>query len=288
MQTINYQKLKLMAVVAMAVATLSSCRKDVANHQVTDEAGSRERQTKTAANGGYEIIWADDFENGLDSTKWTISTGSPAIRHELQAYAKSNVRVSNGFLVLTAEKKATDGQQYMSGKISTSNKFTTRYGRIEARLKVPNALGLAAEFSMFGQTPDGTGIPESGEIDIMQHINRERQVLGGIQWANEGHAIYRGNSPDGYYFDYHIYAVEWDPQEIRWYIDGKQYFKANIADGINGTDEFHKPFFINFNLAVGGDLAGMTIDRNLPTSMVIDYVKVFRLIAPDSRNHITA
>lgn len=288
---IKYYGLKNIAFMAFIPAVLYSCRKDAGVNSNTPEtvsALSAQQQSASAASrAGYQLVWADEFDAGLDSTKWTVSTGNLNIRHELQAYARANVNVRNGFLNLLAEKKTTDGQAFTSGKITTADKFTTRYGRIEARIKLPAVPGLAAEFSLLGLSPAGWA-PESGEIDVMQHINRDNRVLGGIQWENSGHAIYRGNSPDGYYFDYHVYAVEWDPQEIRWFVDGKQYFKANIADGVNSTEEFHKPFYINLNLAVGGDLAGMTVDRNLPTSMVVDYVRVYTLSPSASRNHITA
>jgi beta-glucanase (GH16 family) len=102
--------------------------------------------------------------------------------------------------------------------------------------------GLWPAFWMLGANINTVSWPACGETDIMEHINTENKIYATIHWDNNGHASYGGNTTTTP-ADYHIYAVEWDAAAIRWYIDGVQYHEANILNSINGTEEFHKPFF---------------------------------------------
>jgi hypothetical protein len=119
--------------------------------------------------------------------------------------------------------------------------------------------------------------PKCGEIDIMETVNTDTHNYGTIHWDNNGHVSYGGNivvSSNAY----HTYTVTWDANAITWFVDGVQYHQANIANNINSTDEFHLPFFIILNLAVGGDWPGQTIDDSaLPASMYVDWVRVYQL-----------
>lgn len=251
----------------------TSCKKN-AN---TDAKSALEMSTAPRAATTYQLLWSDDFDKGLDSTKWSVVTGNENVNHELQAYVPSGVLVANGFLQFTASKQNSAGQSYTSGKITTAGKFSIKNGRIEARLKMPLLAGLAPAFTMQGVKSPAIKLP--GEIDIMQHADINNNIIGGIRWDNGGAANFSNSfasntsSPGGF----RVYAVEWDDQEIRWFVDGIQYGTANIANNINSTEEFHVPFFINLNLAVGGDLTRQPVlNGGLPTSMVVDYVKVYQ------------
>jgi beta-glucanase (GH16 family) len=151
------------------------------------------------------------------------------------------------------------------------------YGRIEARLSMPSFQGAWPAFWMLGDNIGTAGWPACGEIDIMEHVNTGGAVNGTIHWAdaNNQHASY-GTATSTTVTSMHIYAVEWDTNGIKWFVDGANYLNANIANNINSTEEFHRNFFILLNLAIGGNWPGFTIDNNaFPASMIVDYVRVY-------------
>jgi hypothetical protein len=120
------------------------------------------------------------------------------------------------------------------------------------------------------------GWPKCGEIDIMEQVNTNNTTHGTIHWDNNGYVHY-GGSIGVNVTDYHVYAVEWNASEIKWFVDGTHFHTANILNGINSTQEFHNTFFIILNLAVGGNWPGFTVDNSrLPAKMYVDYVRVYR------------
>jgi beta-glucanase (GH16 family) len=162
--------------------------------------------------------------------------------------------------------------------MNSANKVLAQYGRIEARIKLPVGAGLWPAFWMLG-TDINTGVswPACGEIDIMEHVNADSLIYGTMHWSAGGNAASYGltttTTPSGY----HIYAVDWDANSVRWYVDDTLYATGDIANNINSTDAFHKPFFIILNLAVAGDFPGQTVDLSkLPASMYVDYVRVYK------------
>src|SRR5690606_29551223 len=129
-----------------------------------------------------------------------------------------------------------------------------KYGKIEARIALPSGVGLWPAFWMLGANINTVSWPACGEIDIMEHINTAAETHGTIHWQdhNGNYANYGGpvaTNPTAF----HNYSVEWDANAIRWYLDGVQYFEASIANGVNGTSEFHNEFFLLLNMAVGGN-----------------------------------
>ncbi|QNN40160.1 glycoside hydrolase family 16 protein [Pedobacter roseus] len=224
------------------------------------------------------LVWQDEFDgNSLNAAKWNYENGNLGVNNEKQFYQTSNVSVNNGNLIITARKESVGGQPYTSGRINTNGKFSIKYGRIEARMKLPMVQGTWPAFWMLGSNIGSVGWPKCGEIDIMEHVNTSNSILGTIHWDYNGYVYYSNNTTTtpG---DYHVYAVEWTSSGIRWYVDGNLYATGNTTNNINGTDEFHKPFFIIFNMAVGGNLPGQTInDAALPTSMNVDYVRVYNI-----------
>ena len=265
------------AALLMLATIATSCKKNQDETNQLDSATSLSRKG-TAAKPVYELVWSDDFTGGkLDSTKWSVVTGNQHVNNELQAYTSDAVSVGNsGRLYIATSKITSDGQAYTSGKITTAGKFSFQYGRIEAMISNPNAAGLTSEFTLQGIDHPTVGMPKSGEIDIMQHRNNETQIYGGIQWDNEGYAVFRGTAvsqPS----QPQLYAVEWDTKEIRYYVSGKLYQTVSIADGVNSTEEFHKPFFINLDVTVGGNFAGDNIAPYLPINTGFYYVKVYKL-----------
>ena len=185
--------------------------------------------------------------------------------------------MANGNLVITAKRERYRGSNYTSARMTTQNKRQFTYGKMEARIKLPLGQGLWPAFWMLGSSFSSVGWPKCGEIDIMEHINTENNVYGTIHWDVNGYASYGGNTTTTP-ADYHVYSIEWDASSIKWFVDGIQFHEANILNSINGTDEFHKPFFFIVNLAVGGNWPGQTIDNSkFPASLYVDYVRVYQL-----------
>lgn len=233
--------------------------------------------------GGWTLAWADEFNGtSLDTSKWNIEVnGNGGGNNELQYYTArpENIRVTGGALVIEARKEAYMGKQYTSGRITTQNKASWQYGRMEARMKIPTGKGTWPAFWMLGNSISSVGWPASGEIDIMEHINSEAVIHGTIHWSDQNNAYANYGGPSGSldYAQYHLYAVEWDASAIRWYVDGNKFHEVNIAGGINGTSEFHAPYFLLFNLAVGGNWPGSPdASTPFPNQMLVDYVRVYR------------
>lgn len=271
-KTMKKQLLILSALLTTAIA----CKKDAGQ----DDPGLKRDETIAAAPAvlAYELVWSDEFDGtSLNTSKWGYENGNLGVNNEKQYYQTENVAVSNGNLVITARKQTVAGQPYTSGRINTNGKFSRKYGRVEARIKLPGVQGLWPAFWMLGSNIATAGWPACGEIDIMEHVNTGNTVLGTIHWFNTAYSYY-GGSTTTTPTDYHIYAIEWDASSIRWYVDGVQYHTANILNNINGTEEFHNNFFILLNVAVGGNLPGNTINDNaLPASMLVDYVRVYNI-----------
>ena len=230
-----------------------------------------------AAAASYQLIWSDEFDgSSVNTSKWSFETG-PGVNNEKQYYQSSNASVSNGNLVITAKKQTVNGWNYTSARMNTAGHFTTQYGRVEARIKLASGQGLWPAFWMLGNNISTVQWPKCGEIDIMEQVNTSSTIYGTIHWDANGHVSYGGNTSTSI-TDYHVYAIEWDASSIRWYVDGNQYATANILNNINSTEEFHKPFFIILNMAVGGDFPGQTIDESkLPANMYVDYVRVYSI-----------
>ncbi len=175
--------------------------------------------------------------------------------------------------------------------MKTQGKQNFTYGRMEARIALPGKQGMWPAFWMLGSDISTVGWPASGEIDIMEQINTANTIYGSAHWrADNGTQADYSNSIGGVTIpDYHLYAVEWDPNYIRWFVDGTQYNVMQITNGMGGTDEFQKPFFLLLNMAVGGNWPGFTIDdAALPAKMYVDYVRVYRDAGQTTDIHIEA
>jgi beta-glucanase (GH16 family) len=139
---------------------------------------------------------------------------------------------------------------------------------------------------MLGNSISQDGWPRCGEIDIMEHINNTTEIVGTMHWDNSGHASWGDTTPCNV-TDYHVYSIEWDANAIRWFLDGNLYHEGNIANNINSTDEFHFPFFIILNLAVGGNWPGNpNTSTPFPDTMCVDYVRVYQVSAGTSSGEI--
>jgi beta-glucanase (GH16 family) len=249
-----------------------SCKK---NLKAGDGGGGVSTTPRAIA---YNLVWSDEFNGtSLNTGNWNIDVGNPGVNSEQEYYQAANVTETGGNLVITAKQQTVDGQPYTSGKIETSGKFSTTYGRIEARMALPMVTGTWPAFWMLGTDIGSVGWPECGEIDIMEHVNTTNTILGTMHWYDNGNVQY-GSSTTTTPGDFHIYAVEWTPQGISWYVDNTLYVTGNITNNVNNTGAFQNPFYIILNLAIGGTLSGSTVDNgSLPTSMLVDYVHVYNI-----------
>lgn len=230
-----------------------------------------------------QLVWSDEFDGtSLNTNYWTYEIGNGSNgwgNEELEYYTdrNENISVSNGVLTITARNESYNGYNYTSSRIKTESKVNVTYGKIEARMKLPSGQGVWPAFWMLGQNIGTEGWPKCGEIDIMEHINSENVTYGTIHWFDQNHASYGGSSHNIDVSQYHVYSVEWTTSAIKWYIDDVQFWEANIENGINGTDEFHKPHFILFNLAIGGNWPGSPDSTtSFPAVMNVDYIRVYQ------------
>ncbi len=228
----------------------------------------------------YQLVWSDEFENGI-SEDWVFEVGRGKNgwgNNELQYYRRENATVENGNLVITAKKENFDNAQYTSARLKTHGMKSWKYGKMEARIKLPAFKGSWPAFWMLGDKITTTSWPQCGEIDIMEQINTEAIAYGTVHFidANQVYLHLGGNSKIDVNA-FHTYAIEWTDKKIQWSIDGKVYHELNIENGINGTSEFHESFFLILNTAIGGKWPGYAInDAALPASMYVDYVRVYQ------------
>ena len=232
------------------------------------------------------LVWSDEFNgSSLDSSNWVydIGTGSGGWgNNELEYYTNrsQNVQVTGGNLVITAQKEAYGGMNYTSARIKTKGLRQFTYGKIEARIKLPSGetQGIWPAFWMLGSNIDSAIWPKCGEIDIMERVNKNSVVNGTVHWDNNGqYASFGRTSGNIDFSQYHVYRIEWDSKYIRWFVDGAQFNEILIENGTGNTEEFQKPFFILFNLAVGGNWPGSPNGATtFPAKMYVDYVRVYR------------
>jgi beta-glucanase (GH16 family) len=230
----------------------------------------------------WKLVWSDEFNySGLpDTAKWGNEVGF--IRNnELQYYTKQrldNSRVENGNLIITGKKESYKDAAYTSASLVTAGKSSWTYGKIDARIKLPKGQGLWPAFWMLGENISQVGWPRCGEIDIMEHINNEDILYGTLHWHNEKHVSSGGKTPCDV-TQFHNYTVEWDKESVKWFLDGEKYWEVTIKDGINSTEEFHKPHYIILNLAIGGNWPkNPDATTSFPATMFVDYVRVYQIV----------
>ena len=229
----------------------------------------------------WNLVWSDEFNgSSLDTTKWTYDTGAGGWgNNELECYTNrtQNVNVTGGNLVITAQPESYGGANYTSGRIKTQGLFNFTYGRIEARIKLPDGQGLWPAFWMLGSNITSVGWPQCGELDAMEHIDNSSNIAGSTHWYSNGQADYSNVSGSLDFSQFHTYDVVWDSNNITWYVDGVQFNQFYIGGGAGNTQAFQQPFFILMNLAVGGNWPGNPDgSTQWPAQMLVDYVRVYQ------------
>jgi beta-glucanase (GH16 family) len=243
----------------------------------------------------WSLVWADEFDgadgSAPDVSRWSYDLGGNGWgNNELQTYTdrRTNSWIENGRLVITARKEPFAGsdnrrREYTSARLKTQGRFSWTYGRFEARMKLPRGQGIWPAFWMLGTNITSAGWPACGEIDILENIGREPRTIHGTVHGpgySGGDGIGRETSlPDDAEFanDFHLYAVEWTTNRIRWSLDNRVYFTVTPASLPAGrTWVFNAPQFLLLNLAVGGNWPGNPDATTLfPQRYEIDYVRVY-------------
>ncbi|HBY58355.1 MAG TPA: hypothetical protein DEH78_00945 [Solibacterales bacterium] len=243
-----------------------------------------------AQTGGWKLVWSDEFDGAaLDAAKWTHADGGHGWgNNELQYYTnrQENAFLENGMLVIQARAEKYTGaagvsRDYTSARLITKGKFARTYGRIEARMKLPSGQGIWPAFWMLGEDIDRVGWPECGEIDIMENIGREPATLYGTLHGpgySGGESISGAISgPKPLSADFHVFGIEWEPNVIRWYVDGKLYFA--LTPSALPKDRrwvFDRPHHLLLNLAVGGRWPGNPdASTTFPQRLAVDWVRVY-------------
>lgn len=240
------------------------------------------------------LVWSDEFDGAkLDPELWFFESGDGSQygipgwgNNELQWYSPDSAELSRGMLVLTARKETQNGKNYTSARISTVDRFAFRYGRIEARIRLPRGQGLWPAFWLLPQDDTYGTWAASGEIDVMEAVN-----LGGTggntvhgtlhyggEWPNNVHTGNQYSVATDATTGFHDYALEWDEVEMRWYVDGVLYAMQNSWSTTTAPfpAPFDRPFHILLNVAVGGNFPGSPDAATVfPVTMEVDYIRVY-------------
>jgi beta-glucanase (GH16 family) len=239
----------------------------------------------------WKLVWSDEFERAgaPDATKWTYDVGGEGWgNQEAQFYTadrRENARVEDGHLVIEARREKWLGRDYTSARLVTKDKGDWTYGRFEIRAKLPLGRGTWPAIWMLPTKWDlgDHHWPDVGEIDIMEHVGHNPGVVHASthsrqhQWKIGTQRTATLSVPDAG-TAFHTYALEWEPEEIRIYVDGNHYFTSKRDGGDWTSWPFFRPFHLVLNVAVGGAWGGEKgIDDSIfPRRMEVDYVRVYQ------------
>ena len=265
----------------------------VSNVNISNPTLVREDNNPIGANG-MTLVWSDEFDAAqLDPELWFFESGDGSQyglngwgNNELQWYEPDSAQLNGGLLVITARNESSNGRDYTSARINTRDRFAFRYGRIEARIRLPGGQGLWPAFWLLPQDDAYGTWAASGEIDIMEAVNL------GVSGSNDVHGTlhYGGEWPNNRFSgdtytvassatdEFHDYVIEWDAGQIRWYVDGVMYAMQNSWSSSGGSfpAPFDQQFYILLNVAVGGDFPGApNASTEFPVTMEVDYVRVY-------------
>jgi beta-glucanase (GH16 family) len=243
----------------------------------------------------WKLKWADEFEKEtIDSNNWTLQVVKAGkFNEEWQRYTNNNKNayIENNYLVIKAihESDKHGLNQYTSARLHTANKQSWKYGKIAARIKLPQGKGIWPAFWMLGTNINENGgdtpWPQSGEIDILELYGTKDDGLieSNVHYADStgSHAMMGAASfklDKGKFADeFYVFELEWNENQLTWFVDGKQFAEMDISS--DELSELHKEFFILFNIAVGGTYAGRPNDTtNFPQHMYVDWVRVYEKV----------
>jgi beta-glucanase (GH16 family) len=278
MKTMKFKKMTLAPFLffVFALLNITSCEND---------------ETQTVANlTNVTLAQEFDVDGAIDPMVWSYDIGNGAEQgipgwgnNELQYYTnrEENIRIEDGVLKITAIQEQFEGAGYTSARIVTKDKFEQKYGRFEARMKLPWGQGYWPAFWLLGSNIDEVAWPNCGEIDIMENRGQEPTLINGTVHGpgySGGNSITKAYELDGDRFDtgFHVFGIEWGENFINYYVDGDLYNQITPAD-VTGDWVFDQEFYIILNLAVGGNYVGPpNANTEFPQTLEIDYVRVYQ------------
>lgn len=243
---------------------------------------------------GYKLLWNDEFSGSkLNEEIWNKEERpSGWTNHELQAYTKEkdNIYVKDGCLVLHARQLPLKSGNfyYTSGKVQTAHKKDFTYGRIEIRAKTPGGKGLWPALWLMPTEELYGNWPVCGEIDIMEVLGHETNKTHGTIHYGTPHGQKQGTyvlENSAFTDDFHVFRVDWEPGEFRWYVDDNLFYtendwfaKSRAGEFFDYPAPFNQDFYIQMNLAVGGDWPGNPDESTdfKKAKFEIDYVRVYQ------------
>ncbi len=265
-----------------AALFLVACQQKMAP-SVTDSQGTK------AWTFEKKPVWADEFniDGKPDSSRWGYDIGGSGWgNNELQFYtAGDNVRIQNGLLIIEARKEQREEKAYTSTRLVSKHKGDFLYGRFEARAKLPKGRGLWPAIWMLPTDWVYGGWPQSGEIDIMEQVGFEPDKLH-ISIHTEAYNHVKGTQKTATTIipsatdDFHLYRVDWTPEDIKGYIDDKLIFRFPNEHKTPAEWPFDQKFHWLLNVAVGGNWGGQkgVDDSIFPATLEVDYVRVYQLL----------
>jgi len=273
-------------------------------------AGSAESVENAYQQEGYELVWSDEFDvdGRPNPEKWEYEKGFVRNR-ELQWYQPENAFVEDGKLIIegrrerkanpdheagsTDWKKSRAFAEYTSACLITRDRRDWRFGRFEVRAKIDTSPGMwPAIWTVGSRRTDGRRWPACGEIDIMEYY--QGKVLANAAWANQNRkpiwdasrtpvaalSQEKGQTPEQWAQDFHVWRMDWDEKAIRLYIDGRLLNTIDLTKTVNqtpdGKNPFHEHHYLLLNLAIGGTAGGDPTEAQFPSRYEIDYVRVYQ------------
>lgn len=236
---------------------------------------------------GYTMLWQDEFSNTmLDTSVWTREVGGGGWgNNELQFYTNrtDNSYLTNGNLIIEAKQESFGGRNYTSARLITKNKREFTFGRVDIRAKLPKGKGIWPALWALGKKIDQVGWPNCGEIDIMEVIGSQpNKVHGTVHYGPQGatSSIQKTGTytlPTGDFSDkYYVFSLLWSADNIEVLVNDISYFRTTRAE-VGAIYPFNEPFFMLFNVAVGGNWPGSPDATTVfPQRMTVDYIRVFR------------
>ena len=250
---------------------------------------SGQANTSPTSYPGYQLAWADEFEQSdLDLAAWNFDIGGGGWgNNELQYYQRDNVAIDRGHLVITAKRESRGGRDFTSSRIKTEGEMEFGFGRVDIRAALPRGQGIWPALWALGADFRDVGWPYCGELDIMEMIGgagREDTVHGTMHWNVGGRGTPYAPTYEGGYFTkasddfgsgFNVFSMIREPNRVQWLVNGELYYQRTLTAAPD-FDAFANPFFLIFNIAVGGNWPGSPDgSTQFPQRMVVDYVRVF-------------
>jgi beta-glucanase (GH16 family) len=261
-------------------------------HTAAPDATVPDASMPNTTRPGWTLTFSDEFDGpsgaAIDASHWTpVNKGDGFGNNELEFYTNrtDNAHLDgNGSLVIEVRKESYMGRMYTSARLESTGKFEQARGRFETRAKLPYGQGIWPAFWLLGNDISSVSWPNCGEIDIMENVGREPSINHG---SLHGPGYSGGNPLSGTYTlpqgqkfkdDFHVFAVEWDDKEIRFYVDDQLYETRAPKDVPSGGRwVYDHPFFMILNVAVGGPFPGSPDATTVfPQQLVVDYIRVYK------------